>query len=311
MRLFLIRHGETVHNVGQIWYGSQSRKILSSLIPARAGTIDSALTNHGMMQIECLARHFARLTPFSDVFASDLSRARITAEAICRNQLVTPVLSKNLREKDIGSLEGVRWSSFHPAVRGSNGSTETNTSSAYVEPESDASLRRRANSFLHEHLLPLLFDSEDDEKVVAIVSHGIILRILWVCLAQLFNPLDIAPWPAMPSWDGNMTTLFTPAWSWSNTGFMSLLLRPSQRLLQGLAESNEPEDAHTTAVAAELEIDSRLRNTHPPTALLHGWSLTILAIDCKEHLVGLRRTRGGIGSAAHDSGQQKIDQYFR
>jgi len=45
--------------------------------------------------------------------------------------------------------------------------------------------------------------------------------------------------------------------------------------------------------------------------LLQGWSMKILAVDSKDHLAGLRRTRGGIGSASHDSRQKRIDQFFK
>lgn len=39
--------------------------------------------------------------------------------------------------------------------------------------------------------------------------------------------------------------------------------------------------------------------------------MKILTIDSKEHLSGLRRTRGGIGSATHDMRQKRIDQFFK
>ncbi|KAJ5481977.1 hypothetical protein N7475_000789 [Penicillium sp. IBT 31633x] len=72
MQLYLIRHAETVHNVGRVL----------------AGNTDSALTNHGMAQINCLAQHFVtKSTKFMAVFSSDLGRAKITAEGICRAQI--------------------------------------------------------------------------------------------------------------------------------------------------------------------------------------------------------------------------------
>ena len=45
--------------------------------------------------------------------------------------------------------------------------------------------------------------------------------------------------------------------------------------------------------------------------ILHGWSTLIVAIDRKDHLVGLKRQRGGIGRSAHDEGQQKLTGFFK
>ncbi|KAJ5204533.1 uncharacterized protein N7498_005412 [Penicillium cinerascens] len=211
MKLFLIRHAETVHNVEKTW----------------AGTTDSPLTNHGMLQIDSLARHFASNSiHFDSIFASDLSRARITAEGICRQQrprrdggLVSPILTSDLREKDFGSLEGVR---FTPPVGkpGNDSSRGGRSGSApvltHAESESTASMRRRAISFLNVHLLPLIFDDTTQRANVAIVAHGIILRVLWYCLLELFDPTNITMAPGITTGDGRPPVLVSP--SWSNTG---------------------------------------------------------------------------------------------
>src|ERR1700759_2039622 len=64
MRLFLIRHGETVDNVAGLY----------------AGTLDSALTNHGVEQANRLGEFFTQNEViFSHIFASPLSRAFRTA----------------------------------------------------------------------------------------------------------------------------------------------------------------------------------------------------------------------------------------
>ncbi|KAK4555481.1 hypothetical protein LTR86_007233 [Recurvomyces mirabilis] len=51
----------------------------------------------------------------------------------------------------------------------------------------------------------------------------------------------------------------------------------------------------------------------PPSKSLSlaGWSTTILAVDSKQHLVGFKRQRGGIGRIAHDEGQKKLDGFFK
>ncbi|KAJ5553383.1 hypothetical protein N7494_002761 [Penicillium frequentans] len=276
MRLFLIRHAETVHNVAQAW----------------AGTTDSALTNHGTLQIESLAKHFAsKFIHFDRVFASDLSRASLTATGICLHQPqdhdipMTPILTSNLRERDFGSLEGVRIQSAKESEPRSAISKNTQSDgSTHIESETKISMRERATSFLNEHFLPLLFDYSGTDSDIAIVSHGVFLRVLWNRLVDLFDPMDISLATGDASRDHGPAALFSP--SWSNTGFMTLLIQPSQA----------PQE-HNTSPSVD--------------ALLNGWTMKIVAVDSKEHLAGLHRTRGGIGSAIHDSRQKRIDQFFK
>ncbi|KAF3397932.1 hypothetical protein F1880_006016 [Penicillium rolfsii] len=304
MRVYLIRHGETVHNVAQAW----------------AGTTDSALTNHGMLQIESLAQCFlSKSIHFDSIYASDLSRARITAEGICRLQppkkdggLVTPVLTSDLRERDFGSWEGVRWqspSALSNDPNASSGRLGRGTSVEVIEKETTASMRQRAFSFLNSHFLPLLFDDSTSNRKVAIVAHGIILRVLWNCLVELFDPMSISLMPGITAWDGGPAALLSP--SWSNTGYMELsihtkskpLVSPPQRQLASHELRVEPSSTTDTEVSSSDSAAGEI--------LLQGWAMKILSVDNKEHLAGLRRTRGGIGSSSHDSRQKKIDQFFR
>ncbi|KAJ5664151.1 hypothetical protein N7507_004882 [Penicillium longicatenatum] len=278
MRLFLIRHAETVHNVAQAW----------------AGTTDSALTNHGTLQIEFLGKHFASNSiHFNRVFASDLSRASLTATGICLHQPqdhdipMTPTLTANLRERDFGSLEGIRIQSANSRPElGSAHSTNTQSDgSTHIESETVISMRQRATSFLNEHFLPLLFDYSDTDSNIAVVSHGVFLRILWNRLVDLFDPMDISLATGDASRDRGPAALFSP--SWSNTGYMTLFIQPAQESQEGITSSSRTD------------------------ALLNGWAMKIVAVDNKEHLAGLHRTRGGIGSAVHDSRQKRIDHFFK
>ncbi|KAJ5826885.1 hypothetical protein N7447_003648 [Penicillium robsamsonii] len=250
MQLYLIRHAETVHNVGRVL----------------AGTTDSALTSHGMAQINCLAQHFVSTsTKFTTAFSSDLSRARITAEGVCYAQVspsgtqLQPILTQSLREKDYGSMEGRFWKESPPSPRPRD----------WVIPESKESMRKRAKSFFDEHLLPILMRDPNGRQNIAVVAHGIILQELSTYLFEIFNPADI-----------NMTTLHRRP-VWSNTGYMTILITPTQT-----------------------------ERTVLPT-VMPGFAFVVLSIDDKKHLANLHRTRGGVGTAAHDVKQRKIDQFFR
>jgi hypothetical protein len=48
-----------------------------------------------------------------------------------------------------------------------------------------------------------------------------------------------------------------------------------------------------------------------PSSRISGWSTTIVAVDRKDHLIGLKRQRGGIGRIAHDDSQKKLTGFFK
>lgn len=229
-----------------------------------------------MTQINCLAQHFvSNSTKFTTVFSSDLSRASITAEGVCRAQVssagetpLQPKLTPNLREKDYGSMEGCFWKTPPPLSRPRD----------WVLPETKASMRKRAKSFFDELLLPILIRDPHGRQNIAVVAHGIILQELWSYFIEIFNPADTKVAPGIC--DTNMTTHHTKP-VWSNTGYMTILITP-----------------HPTERAM-------LPNVMP------NFAFVVLGIDDKKHLANLHRTRGGVGTAAHDVKQRKIDQFFR
>lgn len=264
MKIYLIRHAETVHNVGQAW----------------AGTTDSALTNHGVLQIQRLAAYFcSAAVRFEHVFASDLSRAVITAEGICNTNTASNLRVETtalLREQHFGSREGMRISAT------------PSPSPSTVEPEAaetEIAMRTRANRFLEEYLFPVLLTAEHEtehETAIAIVAHGIILRVLWNCFVQAFPPGSVSLVPevaASPAMRGGTLVPF-----WSNTAYMELSVR-----------------CRPTAVTPRADEES----------LLSGWTVAVLSVDNKTHLRDLRRARGGIGSLRHDSKQRRIESFFK
>ncbi|RLL94100.1 hypothetical protein CFD26_103627 [Aspergillus turcosus] len=206
MKLYLIRHAETVDNVAH----------------RLAGIKDSPLTNHGALQITRLGRYFASQNiKFSHIFSSDLSRAVLTAEGLSAHQPeLSPVLLPSLRERDFGSFEGTKWHSTWES------------SIVPKQPESEASMRQRANAFLNDYLLPLLLAGEEagDEVVVAVVSHGLLLRSLWRALLACFPPSDVRI-----VGDADISA-FNPFWA--NTGYLEVLVRP--KLSPSVGDSEMP-----------------------------------------------------------------------
>ncbi|KAA8571527.1 hypothetical protein EYC84_001527 [Monilinia fructicola] len=162
MRLLLVRHGETVDNVANVY----------------AGHTDSALTNHGVLQANRLGAHLAA-SKISNIFSSDLQRAVKTAEAICAAQESRTSLEvtklRLLREQDFGYYEK---KPFHQRLKDSNmNGKETHSEAHRTNPrfkdvESRESMKERMETFVKEHLMHLLpnHDRNMDDHTIVIVA---------------------------------------------------------------------------------------------------------------------------------------------
>lgn len=357
MKLFLVRHGETVDNVAGLY----------------AGVRDSALTNHGFDQARRLGEYFAQIdVRFSHIFSSPLSRAYKTAEAIQTAQKpsidpngdptrsVRGIVKVNaLTEQDFGFYEGkTYYSKTDPRRSGRDAHHEKHKNDpGFVDIESKDAIARRADAFLDEHLVPLLHHNEEDEElVVAVVSHGMLLMHLWrrLLLRLPRKSLTIAPEVT----EARGSVVLEHLGGWGNTGYLELALTKGAQDVTTKSADNKPlhhgqepaqaspgpspsTESAQAALPTEFPIgDATAPPPVPQTAevgeaetktegtaqtsaelgvgkdasgphILHGWSTTILAIDSKQHLGGLKRQRGGIGSLAHDEGQKKLDSFFR
>ncbi|MEZ5644713.1 MAG: histidine phosphatase family protein [Burkholderiaceae bacterium] len=99
-RILAVRHGETAWN--------RDTRI--------QGHTDIALNDHGRWQAERLAQALGD-EPIAAFYASDLSRARETAEAVARRHGAQVHTHQGLRERGFGRFEGQTWSELetrHP-----------------------------------------------------------------------------------------------------------------------------------------------------------------------------------------------------
>ncbi|RMY04542.1 hypothetical protein D0868_06893 [Hortaea werneckii] len=358
MKLFLVRHGETVDNVAGLY----------------AGVRDSALTNHGFDQACRLGEYFAQMeVRFSHIFSSPLSRAYKTAEAIQTTQKSPSdpngvekrsvqgiVKVKALMEQDFGFYEGkTYYSKTDPRRSGRDAHHEKHKNDpGFVDIESKNAIARRADVFLDEHLIPLLHrNKEDEELVVAVVSHGMLLMHLWRRLLPRLPRKSLTIAPEVTEARGSV--VLEHLGGWGNTGYLELFLTKGAQDVTTMSADTETlhrrqEPPHappgpnssTDGAQAALstvstlgdataaptpvpqtaevgEVEAKAEATPQTSAelgpgkdasepqILRGWSTTILAIDSKHHLGGLKRQRGGIGSLAHDEGQKKLDSFFR
>ena len=275
-----------------------------------AGTKDSALTVHGSLQADRLGQHLASIPlRVSHIYSSDLQRACKTAEAIRfaqknQDRVSSPQVTQLclLREQDFGFYEG---KPFYTRVGESNKTGKESHrlehlgDPAFKDVESKESMALRMNSFLEGHLIPLLMDKDrSEEPIVAIVSHGIILSVLWRCLLKLFIPWTVQFAPEVAIGSGSMSLEYLGGWS--NTGYLELDILD--------------EDVDTATVQRfDSERKGSVQNDKPSAShlLLSGRIMVIKTVNGKGHLKGLRRTGGGLGSSQFDEGQQKIETFFK
>jgi broad specificity phosphatase PhoE len=293
-----------------------------------AGVRDSLLTSHGVQQAIRLGKHFAyNGTALSHVYSSDLRRAYKTAELVKEHQIgvVEHTVLSVLREQDFGSLEGKSWTTRvsekdSHASRRSVDSRKTDDST-YIDVESKASMALRMDEFLNKYLLPSLFMGSEDFKHsnIAVVSHGIILGVLWKRLLSKFGPNTVSF--ALNAIGTTKPVSLEHLGGWSNTGYLELdiihspsvqvdapIHDGSNRSLKNSLEPGVSEDSKKHATPSIMPVTG----TSPlESILLHGWRMRILAINGKMHLIGLKRTRGGLGSAQYDDSQKTIDNFFK
>lgn len=228
----------------------------------------------------------------------------MTAEEICRGQVAqwadshrTPdvVRLALLREQDFGSFELVPWASkraqaaFDPQV--------PNPADPNFRPqETKETMVRRAEDFLSDYILPLLATSTHDvsdagRDCVAVVSHGLFLSTLWRVFLSRFHTNAVRLGPGIESSLHGRSLAHLP--SWSNTGFL---------------EAKIDQKPHTEDVVPGTEPGV---TTEKDPGALSEKLLTILAINGKDHLSNLKRTRGGLGSTPFDTRQQNLDGFFK
>lgn len=298
MDLYLIRHGETVDNVAGLY----------------AGVTDSALTNHGVEQTKRLGADFAKEGIIAThMFASPLSRAFKTAQAILEAQPpAEPAIEitkvPELIEQDFGHYEKKPFQARTVARKsGREAHRESHLNDpGFVDVESKEAMNDRADIFLDQHLLPLVGKKDTHSKaVVVVVSHGIILSHLWRRLLLKLPPRSVTVAPEVTAAKGSI--VLQHLGGWSNTGYLELHL--TEELEYARDESSL---ATTTPLHPPSSGDvTNMEETVSDVMKLHKHKLLIVSIDRQDHLVGLKRQRGGIGRSKYDEGQQKLDGFFK
>jgi broad specificity phosphatase PhoE len=162
-RLIFIRHGETLWNRE---YRLQ-------------GTSDTELSEKGRQQAETLAAAFPG--PVHKIYLSPQRRAVQSAAPLAARFNLEPEVLEELREMSFGRLEGLTYSEMDGELRTAFESWLRNPARFRVpEGESFQMLSRRVGLAIKK-----MTDNLDDEKSVAAVSHGGVIRMAVVRLLEM------------------------------------------------------------------------------------------------------------------------------
>jgi hypothetical protein len=245
-----------------------------------------------------------------------------------------------LVELNFGSLEGKK-SHKSKSTNKEHNRSERKGSASFVDVESKEALAKRADAFLDKHLLPLLVGDATGcaENCIAIVSHGIFLSTLW---KRLLLRLPAKSVVLSPQLQATARPSLEHLGGWSNTGYLDLHLEYTTVLdsLSTQAKFSPPASTHCSSSAETLAMNKDLGKAEVPQASIDGevtekvvveapptkvedasqpslphsvcgWTTIILAINSKDHLKGLKRTGGGVGSSRHDDSQKRIEYFFK
>jgi len=159
LRLFLVRHGETDANRMRLLQGASN----------------GLLNANGRLQVEQLGRHLKSIA-LDRVFASDLQRAIDTAEAISRLHGLKVKLDGQLREWDVGDLDGQPAAAYLQTIKDTG-----KPLSQFIPPGGEKlwEVRKRADAFIQN-----LIDQYSGETILA-CSHGDCMRMLVGSMLQI------------------------------------------------------------------------------------------------------------------------------
>ena len=231
-----------------------------------------------MLQAQRLGAHlFSRADAgahLAHIFSSDLQRARKTAEAVrdAHRAAAAPVAVVETADLREKDFRSSEGKSFR-VRRDSVPPPEPREM-----PETTEEMRARADRFVETHLQPIFASNEavaSDHSVV-VVAHGLILGIVLKAILARYSPTELNRLANLGG-GGNREYLV----AWSNTGYLEALVEP------------KPPSGAASTRQQEATI-----------------SIAVNVINCRDHLQGLHRTGGGIGSAKFDDKQKTMDVFF-
>lgn len=171
--------------------------------------------------------------------------------------------------------------------------------------------------------MPLLSKQDNLRGLsIAVVSHGILLSTLWRCILRRQSSNTVT----LSTASGYAPVSLEHLGGWSNTGYLELELLPTPIGVDTTppASQSKPEISSSTAAAAVTDAHDSVATITEPVVVKNAvtptvevaskenrYKIIIKTINGKEHLQGLKRTGGGVGSSKYDEGQKKIESFFK
>jgi len=197
MKLFLIRHAESIDNVEGRFSGLR----------------DVKLTEKGIQQSEQLSLRLKN-TEVDAVFCSDLIRARRTAEIVFKNKGIEIKANSKFRELDVGAWEGCTYKE----VKSKFGyGDEFNPWMGNVGVKISIPQGEKIVSFINKVMSELnriikKYRTADKEKTIALVCHGVTIRailsnVLKISISDMWNIEQDSTALSIISYFNNRTTI--------------------------------------------------------------------------------------------------------
>ena len=170
--LWVVRHGESTWNIAGLAQGHND---------------EAQLTERGQRQATEAAAQFG-YRPVRAIYASDLRRARQTADAFAVVLGLPVHPDKRLRERSLGVLEGTEHTAIGPSDTGLADGLVIDPDARPPGGESVRDLYRRAADFCDDLAASLPVGTGD----VLVIAHGGTLRVLDAYLHGI--PVDQMTW---------------------------------------------------------------------------------------------------------------------
>lgn len=157
MKIYFIRHGETVWNTLKIFQGSSN----------------SPLTEKGILQAKKLGKRLENIE-FNKFYSSPLGRAIQTSKYIIGDRDIEIIPIKELQEISVGKMEGVNREIFlstYPEEYEKFFSNSKDYNPVAFDGESFVDFLKRVEDGIKK-----IVNAHNQDDVVAVVTHGVTLK---------------------------------------------------------------------------------------------------------------------------------------
>ena len=161
MKLLIIRHGESE----------------ADILNVHEGRADFNLTDKGHTQAQAMADYVSKNYSIDKIYASPLKRAVQTATHLSEATNIPVITDEHLMEFNNGLLAGLsreEADAKYPRV------PDLPVHAAVYEQESKLEFRHRA-----EYILSKIISENEDDAIIAVVSHGGLINQLYQAFLQL------------------------------------------------------------------------------------------------------------------------------